>query len=196
MRKVEIERKTNETEIKLKLNLDGSGEYHVETGCGFLNHMLELFARHGRFDLSISAKGDTEVDFHHTTEDTAIALGTAFSKALGDKRGISRYGFFAMPMDQTLVLSAVDLSGRAALNFDLKIPAEKVGAFDTELVREFFAAFSRECRCAVHLVQLAGDDSHHIIEASFKGFARAMKEAVSIDEDFSDEIPSTKGVLQ
>lgn len=195
MRKSTVKRKTNETDVALKIDLDGSGVYDVKTGCGFLDHMLELFARHGRFDLSVAAAGDAHVDFHHTTEDVGIALGKAVNDALGDKRGIVRYGFFAMPMDLTLVLAAVDLSGRTALNWDMKIPAEKVGDFDTELAREFFAAFTRECKCAMHFVQLAGDDSHHIIEAAFKGMARALKRAVSIDEKFSDEIPSTKGVL-
>lgn len=195
MRRVTINRKTNETNVDLQLNLDGSGKYDIKTDCGFLNHMLELFARHGRFDLSIAAEGDTHVDFHHITEDVGIALGKAFYEALDDKRGIGRYGFFVMPMDETLVLAAVDLSGRAALNYDLNIPAQKVGDFDTELVREFFAAFSRECRGALHLVQFAGDDSHHIIEAAFKGMARALKTAVAIDKDFANDIPSTKGVL-
>lgn len=195
MRIADIKRKTNETEIEVKLNLDGSGRAEIKTDCGFMKHMLELFARHGSFDLVVTAKGDSEVDFHHTVEDTGITLGKAFTKALDDKRGIVRYGFMAMPMDLTLVLAAVDLSGRTALNYDLKIPAEKIGDFDTELAREFWAGFSRECPGAYHFVELAGDDSHHIIEASFKGMARALKTAVAIDPKHSDEIPSTKGVL-
>lgn len=195
MRKAEITRKTKETEIEVSLDLDGRGDYEIKTDCGFLNHMLELFARHGGFDIKLSAKGDSEVDFHHTTEDCGITLGQAFGRALGDKRGIARYGFFALPMDLTLVLAAVDLSGRTALKWNMDIPAEKVGDFDTELAREFFAAFSRECPGAYHFHQLAGDDSHHIIEAAFKGMARALKAAVAIDPDHAGEIPSTKGVL-
>lgn len=195
MRTVNVKRKTGETEVEVTLNLDGEGKYDIATDCGFLNHMLELFARHGGFDLTVKAKGDTKVDFHHTTEDVGITMGQAFRKALGDKRGITRYGFFALPMDLTMVLAAVDLSGRCALNYSLKIPAEKVGDFDTELAREFWAGFSRECPGAYHFHQLAGDDSHHIIEASFKGMARALKTAVSFDEKHRDEIPSTKGVL-
>ena len=195
MRTAYVKRETRETQIELNLNLDGSGKLEGKTDCGFLNHMLELFVKHGRFDLTVNAKGDGEVDFHHTTEDLGITLGRAFCQALGDKRGIKRYGSFALPMDLTLVIAAVDLSGRTALNYDLKIPAEKVGDFDTELAREFWAGFSRECAGAFHFVQLSGDDSHHIIEASFKGMARALKEAVTIDENYRDEIPSTKGVL-
>ena len=195
MRTADITRKTGETSIEVSLNLDGTGKYEINTDCGFLNHMLELFTRHGRFDLKVTAKGDSQVDFHHTTEDVGITLGRAFSKALGDKKGIKRYGFFALPMDLTLVLCAVDLSGRCALSYALKVPAEKVGDFDTELAREFWAGFSRECPGAFHFHQLAGDDSHHILEASFKGMARALKEAVTVDEQYKDEIPSTKGVL-
>ena len=195
MRKASIKRVTKETAIEIDLNIDGKGEFNGKTDCGFLNHMLELFAKHGRFDITVKATGDSEVDFHHTTEDTGITLGQAFKKALGDKRGILRYGYFALPMDLTLVVTAVDLSGRTALNYDLKIPAEKVGDFDTELAREFWAGFARECSGAYHFVQLAGDDSHHILEASFKGMARALKTAVAIDENYRDEIPSTKGVL-
>ena len=195
MRTATIKRKTNETDVEVKLDLDGSGRADVKTDCGFMKHMLELFARHGGFDIAVTATGDSEVDFHHTVEDTGITLGKAFSAALGDKRGITRYGFTAMPMDLTLVLAAADLSGRTALNYNLKIPAEKIGDFDTELAREFWAGFSRECAGAYHFVQLSGDDSHHIIEAAFKGMARALKAAVAIDPDRADEIPSTKGVL-
>ena len=195
MRTAFVKRETRETQIELTLNLDGIGVLEGKTDCGFLNHMLELFVKHGRFDLTVKAVGDGEVDFHHTTEDLGITLGRAFFMALGDKRGIKRYGSFALPMDLTLVIAAVNLSGRTALNYDLKIPAEKVGDFDTELAREFWAGFSRECCGAYHFVQLSGDDSHHIIEASFKGMARALREAVTIDENYRDEIPSTKGVL-
>lgn len=195
MRTATIKRKTAETEIEVKLDLDGSGKSEIKTDCGFMKHMLELFARHGSFDLVVNAEGDSEVDFHHTVEDAGITLGKAFSAALSDKRGIVRYGSAAIPMDLTLVLAAVDLSGRTALNYDLSIPAEKIGDFDTELAREFWAGFSRECAGAYHFVQLSGDDSHHIIEASFKGMARALKAAVAIDPDHAGEIPSTKGVL-
>ena len=195
MRKATVKRKTRETQIEVTVNLDGSGVLTGKTDCGFLNHMLELFTKHGRFDIAITATGDSEVDFHHTTEDLGITLGKAFMQALGDKRGIRRYGSFVLPMDLTLVVAAVDLSGRTALNYDLKIPAEKVGDFDTELGREFWAGFSRECSGAYHFVQLSGDDSHHILEASFKGMARALKAAVEIDGAYADEIPSTKGVL-
>lgn len=196
MRTACLKRKTGETEVEVLLNLDGSGKYDIVTDCGFLKHMLELFARHGDFDLKIRAAGDGEVDFHHTTEDIGITLGRAFREALGNKRGIMRYGSFALPMDLTLVLCATDLSGRTALNWDMKIPAEKVGDFDTELAREFWAAFSRECAGAYHFVQLSGDDSHHIIEAAFKGMARALKAAVATDKKHAGEIPSTKGALQ
>lgn len=195
MREITVSRKTRETDISLTLNLDGKGIFKGGTDCGFLNHMLELFCKHGNFDITLKAKGDSEVDFHHTTEDVGITLGKAFLGALGDKRGIMRYGSFVMPMDLTLVITAVDLSGRCALNYDLKIPAEKVGDFDTELAREFWAGFSRECCGAFHFVQLSADDSHHIIEASFKGMARSLKMAVSIDTANKNEIPSTKGVL-
>ena len=195
MRTATIKRKTNETEIEVKLDLDGSGKSEIKTDCGFMKHMLELFARHGGFDLTVTAKGDSEVDFHHTVEDTGITLGKAFTAALGDKCGVTRYGSTAMPMDLTLVLTAVDLSGRTALNYNLQIPAEKIGDFDTELAREFWAGFSRECSGAYHFVQLSGDDSHHIIEAAFKGMARSLKAAVAIDPAHAGEIPSTKGVL-
>ena len=195
MRCSSVKRKTKETDIEVRLDLDGSGKSEITTDCGFLNHMLELLAMHGRFDVKLHAKGDSAVDFHHTTEDAGITLGRAFNEALGDKRGITRYGFFAMPMDLTLILAAVDLSGRCALDYSLAVPAEKVGDFDTELAREFWAGFSRECPGAYHFRQLAGDDSHHILEASFKGMARALKAAVAIDPAFADEIMSTKGAL-
>lgn len=195
MRISEITRTTAETDISLKLNLDGTGKSEIDTGCGFLDHMLTLFAKHGRFDLIVKCKGDTYVDDHHTTEDIGIALGDAFSKALGDKKGITRYGSMAIPMDETLILSAVDLSGRSYLGYDLGIPTQKVGTFDTELVREFFIAFTANAKCNLHINQLAGLNSHHIIEGAFKSVARSLKAAVAIDKDFADDIPSTKGVI-
>ena len=195
MRKAELCRETAETKIRLSLSLDGNGNYEISTGCGFLNHMLELFARHGRFDLSVTCAGDMDVDAHHTTEDIAIVLGRAFDQALGDRRGIVRYGSMLLPMDEALVLAAVDISGRAALGYALEIPTEKVGDFDTELVREFMLGFTRALGCSVHLRQLAGENSHHIIEASFKALARALRDAVAIDAGHRDEIPSTKGTI-
>ena len=195
MRITEVKRTTAETDIHLKLNLDGSGKSTLNTGCGFLDHMLTLFASHGRFDLDVTCKGDTYVDYHHTVEDIGIALGTAFKQALGDKRGIHRYGDTFLPMDETLVLTAVDFSGRAFLDCDLKIPTEKVGDFDTELVEEFFYGFIRQAECSLHLRYIAGKNSHHIIEGAFKSVARSLRDAVSIDEEFKNEIPSTKGVL-
>lgn len=195
MRNATINRRTAETDISLTLNLDGTGVSQIDSGCGFLDHMLTLFARHGRFDLTLTCKGDTHVDDHHTVEDIGICLGQAFAKALGDKKGIFRYGYMVLPMDETLILSAVDLSGRAYLRFDLNIPTEKVGSFDTELVKEFFLAFIRESASTLHLQQLAGENSHHIIEGTFKSVARALREAVAIDAAFANEIPSTKGVL-
>lgn len=188
-------RDTAETKIQLTLNLDGTGMCSINTGVGFLDHMLVLFARHGRFDLTLRCEGDTFVDDHHTTEDIGIALGTAFREALGDKRGITRYGSMTLPMDETLILSAVDISGRSYLGYGLEIPAEKVGTFDTELVEEFFLGFVRNAGVTLHIRQLAGTNSHHIIEGTFKSVARCLKQAVRIDPDFADEIPSTKGVL-
>ena len=195
MRTAEINRKTNETDIRLTLDLDGTGKSEISSGVGFLDHMLTLFARHGRFDLTLSCDGDTYVDDHHTVEDIGIALGQAFTQALGDKRGIVRYGSFTLPMDETLILSAVDISGRSYLNFDLHIPTQKVGTFDTELAEEFFLGFTRNANLTLHIKQLEGKNSHHIIEGTFKCVARTMKQAVAIDEAFRDEIPSTKGVL-
>ena len=195
MRTSEITRTTAETDISLKLNLDGTGKSEIDTGCGFLDHMLTLFAKHGRFDLIVKCKGDTYVDDHHTVEDIGIALGDAFSKALGDKKGITRYGSMTIPMDEALILSAVDLSGRSYLGYDLGIPTQKVGTFDTELVREFFIAFTANAKCNLHINQLAGINSHHIIEGAFKSVARSLKAAVAIDNDFADDIPSTKGVF-
>lgn len=195
MRTIEINRKTAETDISLSLNLDGKGESRIDSGCGFLNHMLTLFAKHGRFDLDVTCNGDIDVDYHHTVEDIGIVLGQAFEKALGDKKGIIRYGSMVLPMDETLILSAVDISGRSFLGYDLKIPTEKVGDFDTELCEEFFLAFTRNFPVSLHIKQLEGKNSHHIIEGTFKSVARSLKQAVRIDAEFADEIPSTKGVL-
>ena len=196
MRSAEYERGTTETKVKVKLEIDGKGLFTCKTGIGFLDHMLELIVRHGRFDAEITAKGDINVDFHHTVEDVGIALGKAFSAALGDMRGITRYGSFMLPMDESLVLVALDFSGRPHLSCDLQIPAQKVGDFDTELVHEFFEAFCNSAGLTLHLKQLAGFNSHHIIEAAFKGFGRALRQAVTIDAEFSGEIPSTKGLLK
>ena len=196
MRTVEILRTTKETDIALKLNLDGKGESNVNSGVGFLDHMLTLFARHGRFDITLTCKGDTEVDFHHTTEDVGICLGLAFKQALGDKKGIVRYGDTVLPMDEALILSAVDISGRSYLNLDLKLRAKRVGNFDTELVEEFFVAFTSNAGLNLHVKQLEGRNTHHIIEGTFKSVARSLKKAVAIDPDFADEVPSTKGLLQ
>lgn len=195
MRKTELSRKTNETDITLKLCVDGTGISNIKTGCGFLDHMLTLFARHGRFDLDVLCSGDTFVDYHHTVEDIGIALGTAFNKALGDMKGITRYGSFTLPMDEALILTAIDISGRPYLSYNLDIPAQKVGDFDTELVEEFFLGFVRNAKITLHINQLAGSNSHHIIEGIFKSFARSLAQAVKIDENYKDEIPSTKGVL-
>ena len=212
MRSVTIARKTAETDINLTLNLDGKGEAAINSGVGFLDHMLTLFAKHGGFDLTLTCVGDTYVDDHHTVEDIGIALGSAFAQALGDKKGIYRYGSCVLPMDESLILSAVDLSGRDFLGYDLPIPDEKlciedglsydlaiptkqVGAFDTELVQEFWLGFTRNSDCTLHIVSLEGKNSHHIIEGAFKSVARSMRDAVSIDKDFSQDIMSTKGVL-
>ena len=196
MRTIEIIRTTKETDIVLKLNLDGSGVSKVDSGCGFLDHMLTLFARHGRLDLELTCKGDTEVDFHHTTEDIGICLGLAFKQALGDKRGIVRYGDTILPMDEALILSAVDISGRSYLNLDLRLRAKRVGNFDTELVEEFFTAFTSNAGINLHVKQLEGRNTHHIIEGTFKSVARSLKQAVAIDPAYANEVPSTKGVLQ
>ncbi|MBO7341721.1 MAG: imidazoleglycerol-phosphate dehydratase HisB [Clostridia bacterium] len=195
MRTATISRNTAETKINIELNLDGKGESRIESGCGFLDHMLTLLASHGRFDLAVACKGDTQVDDHHTVEDIGIALGEAFAAALGDKKGITRYGSVTIPMDETLILAAIDLSGRAGFYSTLNIPAEKVGSFDTELVEEFFLGFTRAAACTLHVQQLAGRNSHHIIEGTFKAFARALRAAVAVDAAFANEIPSTKGVL-
>ena len=195
MRTAEIKRTTAETDIAVKLNLDGTGVCQCATGCGFLDHMLTLFARHGRFDLEISCKGDSWVDYHHTTEDVGICLGKAFSIALGDKKGITRYGNIMLPMDESLILSAVDISGRGGCYYDLQIPTQKVGDFDTELCQEFWIAFARDAGMTLHLRQVTGTNSHHIIEGAFKSVARSLKTAVKIDPDYANEIPSTKGML-
>lgn len=195
MRTSQIKRTTAETDIALSLNLDGTGKACIDSGCGFLNHMLTLFAKHGRFDLNVTCKGDTDVDDHHTVEDIGIALGDALAQALGDKRGITRYGDITLPMDESLILAALDISGRPCLCYDLQIPTEKVGTFDTELCEEFFQGLTRRAGLTLHIRQLAGSNSHHIIEGTFKAVARALRAAVAIDAASADEIPSTKGVL-
>ncbi len=195
MRSAEITRKTAETHITLSLCLEGTGRGDIQTGCGFLDHMLTLFARHGRFDLMVRCQGDTYVDDHHTVEDVGICLGDAFAQALGELRGVNRYGSALLPMDEALILTAVDLSGRALLCYDLNIPAQKVGTFDTELTQEFFMAFVRRAGLTLHIRQLAGQNSHHIIEGTFKSLGRSLRQAVAIDPDFAGEIPSTKEVL-
>ena len=195
MRTATVTRKTAETDITLTLALDGSGKSTVDTGVGFLDHMLTLFAAHGRFDLAVTCKGDTQVDDHHSVEDIGIALGMAFKQALGDKRGICRYGDTVLPMDETLIVSAVDFSGRSFLDYALTLPTEKVGTFDTELGEEFWWAFVRQAECALHIRQLAGRNSHHILEGAFKSVARSLRQAVSLDPALGDAIPSTKGVL-
>lgn len=196
MRTAQISRTTAETAITLSLNLDGSGTSEIQSGIGFLDHMLTLFAKHGRFDLTLSCKGDTNVDDHHSAEDIGITLGEAVCSALGDKRGITRYGSEILPMDEALVLCAVDLSGRSCLRYSAQIPSQKIGTFDTELIQEFFLAFTRKAGITLHLRQLDGENSHHIAEAMFKAFARALSQAVKIDPLYADEIPSTKGVLE
>lgn len=196
MRVNNIKRVTAETEINLILNLDGTGRSDIKiNNCGFMEHMLTLFAHHGRFDLDIKASGDFQVDLHHTIEDVGICLGRAFDGALGERRGIKRYGNFILPMDEALILTAVDFSSRAFLNWDVNILTEKVGNFDTELAKEFWLAFTRNAACTMHFKQLAGENSHHILEGAFKSMARSLKQAVSIDLDFADEIQSTKGVI-
>ena len=195
MRNAKINRKTAETDISLELNIDGTGESSVDTGCGFLDHMLTLFAKHAHYDLSVKCIGDTQVDYHHTTEDVGICLGKAFFEALYDKCGIARYGDIILPMDEALILVAVDISGRDYLGYELNIPSYRVGDFDTELCEEFMRAFVRESGITLHIRQLAGTNSHHIIEGAFKALARALSKATSIDSRFSGELPSTKGVI-
>jgi imidazoleglycerol-phosphate dehydratase len=194
-RQAQLSRTTAETDIHLNLNLDGKGESTIQSGCGFLDHMLTLFAKHGGFDLSLTCDGDTYVDDHHTVEDIGIVLGQAFAKALGDKKGVGRYGSMTLPMDESLILAAVDLSGRSYLGFALDIPTARVGSFDTELVEEFWLAFTRNAQCTLHLRKIAGTNSHHVIEGAFKAAARALRQAVAIDPMRADELPSTKGVL-
>ncbi len=195
MRQAAIKRNTKETQITLKLNVDGAGKAEIDTGVGFLNHMLELLAFHGQFDLTVQCRGDTQVDDHHSVEDIGIALGQAFAEALGDKRGIVRYGNFLLPMDEALVLCAVDFCGRDTLGWQVNIPTQKVGTFDTELVQEFMLGFTRNAKACLHFVQMAGTNSHHIVEAVFKGLGRALRQAVSVDPARAGETPSSKGVL-
>ena len=195
MRQVSVERKTNETEIKLSLNLDGRGGSTIRSGVGFLDHMLTLLSRHSGMDLELVCTGDTQVDDHHSVEDIGIALGEAFAKALGNKRGVRRYASLHLPMDEALILCAVDLSGRGGYYEELEIPTEKIGSFDTQLVYEFMEAFAVNARLTLHLRKVAGRNSHHIVEGAFKALGRALREAVSLDERFRDEIPSTKGTL-
>ncbi len=195
MRTAQIKRTTGETDISLVLNLDGVGASDCRTGCGFLDHMLTLFAKHGRFDLNVTCVGDTHVDYHHTVEDIGICLGKAFAQCLGDKKGIIRYGDTTLAMDESLILSAVDISGRGGCYYALDIPTEKVGDFDTELCQEFWIAFARDAGLTLHIRQLAGSNSHHIMEGAFKSVARSLRKAVAIDLAFADEIPSTKGIL-
>ena len=193
MRTAEIIRKTAETDIMLTLNLDGTGKSSIQTGVGFLDHMLTLFAAHGKFDLTVRCSGDTDVDDHHSAEDIGICLGTAFAKALGDKRGITRYGSYLLPMDEALIMTAVDISGRSYLGYDLELPTEKIGTFDTELVEEFWLAFVRCCPMSLHIRKMAGKNAHHIAEGCFKSVARSLR--IAVKTDGTDEIPSTKGVL-
>ena len=195
MRTADIARKTAETDIALSVCLDGTGSGEIQTGCGFLDHMLTLFARHGRFDLTIRCTGDTAVDDHHTTEDIAICLGQAFRQALGDKRGIRRFGDIAMPMDEALIMAAVDISGRGQLYWDADVPAVMVGAFDATLAKEFFIAFAANAGVTLHIRQLAGENTHHVIEGMFKAVARAMRQACEPDPRMRDALPSTKGML-
>ena len=195
MREAEIIRRTAETDIRLKLKLDGTGASEIDTGCGFMDHMLTLFARHGRFDLQVKCVGDTHVDDHHSVEDIGICLGQAFAQALGDMGGICRYGSTILPMDEALLLTAVDISGRAHLSFDADIPSQKIGAFDTELVKEFWLGFVRKANVTLHIRKLAGENSHHIVEGMFKSAARTLRAACAVDPSLNGEIPSTKGVL-
>ena len=195
MRHAEIVRRTAETDIRLTLELDGSGRADIDTGVGFLNHMLTLFARHGRFDLTVRCAGDTDVDDHHSVEDIGICLGMAFAEALGDMAGLQRYGSTILPMDEALVLTAVDLSGRAHLSYEAQLPTQKIGTFDTELVKEFWLGFVRKANVTLHIRQLAGENSHHIAEGMFKSAARTFRAACAVDPSLNGEIPSTKGLL-
>lgn len=195
MRSVTINRKTKETDISLTINLDGKGVSNINTGCGFFDHMLDLFSRHARFDLDVICNGDINVDYHHTVEDVGIVLGQAIKQALGDMKGIIRYGSTTLPMDESLILTAIDISGRSFLRYDLPVRAVKIGDFPVELVEEFFLALVRHAGLTLHIVKLAGTNSHHVVEGTFKSFARSLKQAVKIDSEFANEIPSTKGVL-
>ena len=195
MRSVTINRKTKETDISLTINLDGKGVSNINTGCGFFDHMLDLFSRHARFDLNVVCNGDINVDYHHTVEDVGIVLGQAIKQALGDMKGIIRYGSTILPMDESLILTAIDISGRSFLKYDLPVRAVKIGDFPVELVEEFFLALVRHAGLTLHIVKLAGTNSHHVVEGTFKSFARSLKQAVKIDQEFANEIPSTKGVL-
>ena len=195
MREAEIIRRTAETDIRLKLKLDGTGASEIDTGCGFMDHMLTLFARHGRFDLQVKCVGDTHVDDHHSVEDIGICLGQAFAQALGDMGGICRYGSTILPMDEALLLTAVDISGRAHLSFDAETPSQKIGTFDTELVKEFWLGFVRKANVTLHIRKLAGENSHHVVEGMFKSAARTLRAACAVDPSLNGEIPSTKGVL-
>ena len=195
MRTSTIQRNTEETKIKLTLNLDGKGESIIDTGCGFFDHMLTLFSKHSKIDLDVTCKGDTNVDYHHTVEDVGIVLGKALLEALGDKKGINRYADTILPMDEALILTAIDISGRSYLGFDVTFPSQKIGDFDTELVEEFFMALVRSAEITLHIKKMAGENSHHIAEGVFKSFARSLRVAVGLDENFKDQLPSTKGVL-
>ncbi len=195
MRTSTITRNTEETKINLTLNLDGMGESKIDTGCGFFDHMLTLFSKHSKIDLDVTCKGDTNVDYHHTVEDVGIVLGKALLEALGDKKGINRYADTILPMDESLILTAIDISGRSYLGFDVLFPSQKIGDFDTELVEEFFMALVRSAEITLHIKKMAGENSHHIAEGIFKSFARSLRAAVALDENFKDQLPSTKGVL-
>jgi imidazoleglycerol-phosphate dehydratase len=195
MRTSTIKRNTEETKIELTLNLDGKGESKIDTGCGFFDHMLTLFSKHSKIDLDVTCKGDVNVDYHHTVEDIGIVLGKALLEALGNKKGINRYADTILPMDESLILTAIDISGRSYLGFDVTFPSEKIGDFDTELVEEFFMALTRCAEITLHIKKMAGENSHHIAEGIFKSFARSLREAVALDENFKDQLPSTKGVL-
>ena len=195
MRTSTIKRNTEETKIELSLNLDGKGESKIDTGCGFFDHMLTLFSKHSKIDLDVTCKGDINVDYHHTVEDIGIVLGKALLEALGDKKGVNRYADTILPMDESLILTAIDISGRSYLGFDVVFPTEKIGDFDTELVEEFFMALTRCAEITLHIKKMAGENSHHIAEGIFKSFARTLRNAVALDENFKDQLPSTKGVL-
>ena len=195
MRRKKIVRDTKETQIILALEVDGTGAYEIDTGCGFFNHMMELFTRHGRFDIAIDCKGDTDVDYHHTVEDIGIVAGQAFARALGDKRGIRRFGSIALPMDEALILAAVDISGRGQLFWEADVPAVMVGSFDATLAKEFFIAFAANAGVTLHIRELAGENTHHVIEGMFKAVARAMRQAVEADPRMGDALPTTKGAL-